>query len=204
FSVGFSRLEYFVAVWFCFAVGKTESRLHLNRLVQTVLRDFIVYSSSRLRPSVLTLHDSTGYSRSLSSTPSTLVTSTLHSHRPSRLTPVCHRYQRPALDTVTGVRTSLVSSIILLFSVSAIEDSRDQRLGANVGSAQGPTDLGKYLMHSPTVEAQQQQTQSQPNSMGQQANATNMQQNQLIGQQSPSMQYDVLLNVKTGGDEFVR
>ena len=29
---------------------------------------------------------------------------------------------------------------------------RDQRLGANVGSAQGPTGLGKYLMHSPTGE----------------------------------------------------
>ena len=29
---------------------------------------------------------------------------------------------------------------------------RDQLLGANVGSAQGPTDLGKYLMRSPTRE----------------------------------------------------
>ncbi|KAL9419562.1 hypothetical protein AB3S75_037346 [Citrus x aurantiifolia] len=29
---------------------------------------------------------------------------------------------------------------------------RDQHLGANVGSAQGPTGLGKYLMHSPTGE----------------------------------------------------
>ena len=29
---------------------------------------------------------------------------------------------------------------------------RDQRLGANVGSAQGPTDLGKYLMCSPIGE----------------------------------------------------
>ena len=29
---------------------------------------------------------------------------------------------------------------------------RDQRLGANVGSAQGPTGLGKYLMRSPTEE----------------------------------------------------
>ncbi len=29
---------------------------------------------------------------------------------------------------------------------------RDQCLGANVGSAQGPTGLGKYLMHSPTGE----------------------------------------------------
>ncbi|RZC68913.1 hypothetical protein C5167_032126 [Papaver somniferum] len=29
---------------------------------------------------------------------------------------------------------------------------RDQRLGANVGSAQGPTGLGKYLMRSPTRE----------------------------------------------------
>ncbi|KAK8632813.1 hypothetical protein V6N13_073193 [Hibiscus sabdariffa] len=29
---------------------------------------------------------------------------------------------------------------------------RDQRLGANVGFAQGPTGLGKYLMHSPTGE----------------------------------------------------
>ncbi|TYJ30375.1 hypothetical protein E1A91_A06G126200v1, partial [Gossypium mustelinum] len=29
---------------------------------------------------------------------------------------------------------------------------RDQRLGANVGSAQGPTGLGKYLMSSPTGE----------------------------------------------------
>ncbi|CAH8257317.1 unnamed protein product [Arabidopsis lyrata] len=29
---------------------------------------------------------------------------------------------------------------------------RDQRLGANVGSAQGPTCLGKYLMRSPTGE----------------------------------------------------
>lgn len=28
----------------------------------------------------------------------------------------------------------------------------NQRLGANVGSAQGPTDLGKYLMHPPTRE----------------------------------------------------
>ncbi|RZC86169.1 hypothetical protein C5167_016359 [Papaver somniferum] len=31
-------------------------------------------------------------------------------------------------------------------------DLRDQRLGANVGSAQGPTGLGKYLMRSPTGE----------------------------------------------------
>ncbi len=30
--------------------------------------------------------------------------------------------------------------------------ARDQRLGANVGSAQGPTGLGKYLMRSPTGE----------------------------------------------------
>ena len=30
--------------------------------------------------------------------------------------------------------------------------TRDQRLGANVGSAQGPTGLGKYLMRSPTGE----------------------------------------------------
>ena len=29
---------------------------------------------------------------------------------------------------------------------------RDQRLGANVGGAQGPTGLGKYLMCSPTRE----------------------------------------------------
>ena len=29
---------------------------------------------------------------------------------------------------------------------------RDQRLGANVGSTQGPTGLGKYLMRSPTGE----------------------------------------------------
>jgi len=29
---------------------------------------------------------------------------------------------------------------------------RDQRLGANIGSAQGPTGLGKYLMRSPTGE----------------------------------------------------
>ncbi|XP_038713518.1 photosystem II CP43 reaction center protein-like [Tripterygium wilfordii] len=29
---------------------------------------------------------------------------------------------------------------------------RDQRLGANVGSAQGPTGLGKYLMRSPIEE----------------------------------------------------
>jgi photosystem II CP43 chlorophyll apoprotein len=29
---------------------------------------------------------------------------------------------------------------------------RDQRLGASVGSAQGPTGLGKYLMRSPTGE----------------------------------------------------
>ncbi|WJZ84341.1 hypothetical protein VitviT2T_003948 [Vitis vinifera] len=28
----------------------------------------------------------------------------------------------------------------------------DQRLGANVGSTQGPTGLGKYLMCSPTRE----------------------------------------------------
>ncbi|DAD49278.1 TPA_asm: hypothetical protein HUJ06_031945 [Nelumbo nucifera] len=32
------------------------------------------------------------------------------------------------------------------------EASQDQRLGANVGSAQGPTGLGKYLMRSPTGE----------------------------------------------------
>ncbi|KAL0532846.1 hypothetical protein IC582_030947 [Cucumis melo] len=31
---------------------------------------------------------------------------------------------------------------------------RDQRLGANVGSAQGPTGLGKYLMRSPTGETE--------------------------------------------------
>ncbi|MGB0560537.1 MAG: photosystem II reaction center protein CP43 [Spirulinaceae cyanobacterium] len=30
--------------------------------------------------------------------------------------------------------------------------TRDQRLGANIGSAQGPTGLGKYLMRSPTGE----------------------------------------------------
>ena len=30
---------------------------------------------------------------------------------------------------------------------------RDQRLGDNVRSAQGPTDLGKHLMRSPTGEA---------------------------------------------------
>jgi photosystem II CP43 chlorophyll apoprotein len=30
--------------------------------------------------------------------------------------------------------------------------ARDQRLGANIGSAQGPTGLGKYLMRSPTGE----------------------------------------------------
>jgi photosystem II CP43 chlorophyll apoprotein len=30
--------------------------------------------------------------------------------------------------------------------------SRDQRLGANVSSAQGPTGLGKYLMRSPSGE----------------------------------------------------
>jgi len=29
---------------------------------------------------------------------------------------------------------------------------RDQRLGANIGSAMGPTGLGKYLMRSPTGE----------------------------------------------------
>ncbi|MHC5830280.1 MAG: photosystem II reaction center protein CP43, partial [Nostoc sp.] len=29
---------------------------------------------------------------------------------------------------------------------------RDQKLGANVASAQGPTGLGKYLMRSPTGE----------------------------------------------------
>jgi photosystem II CP43 chlorophyll apoprotein len=29
---------------------------------------------------------------------------------------------------------------------------RDQRLGANVSSAQGPTGLGKYLMRSPSGE----------------------------------------------------
>ncbi|MBA0706399.1 hypothetical protein Golax_018511, partial [Gossypium laxum] len=29
---------------------------------------------------------------------------------------------------------------------------RDQRLGANVGSTQGPTELGKYLMRSPIGE----------------------------------------------------
>ena len=30
--------------------------------------------------------------------------------------------------------------------------ARDQRMGANIGSAQGPTGLGKYLMRSPTGE----------------------------------------------------
>jgi photosystem II CP43 chlorophyll apoprotein len=30
--------------------------------------------------------------------------------------------------------------------------ARDQKMGANVGSAQGPTGLGKYLMRSPTGE----------------------------------------------------
>jgi photosystem II CP43 chlorophyll apoprotein len=29
---------------------------------------------------------------------------------------------------------------------------RDLRLGANIGAAQGPTGLGKYLMRSPTGE----------------------------------------------------
>ena len=29
---------------------------------------------------------------------------------------------------------------------------RDQRLGANVASSQGPTGLGKYLMRSPSGE----------------------------------------------------
>ena len=29
---------------------------------------------------------------------------------------------------------------------------RDQRLGANIASAQGPTGLGKYLIRSPTGE----------------------------------------------------
>merc|ERR1711966_52718 len=29
---------------------------------------------------------------------------------------------------------------------------RDQRMGANIGSAMGPTGLGKYLMRSPTGE----------------------------------------------------
>ncbi|PWA86300.1 photosystem II CP43 protein, chloroplast [Artemisia annua] len=33
-----------------------------------------------------------------------------------------------------------------------VEQVRDQRLGANVGSTQGPTGLGKYLMCSPTRE----------------------------------------------------
>ncbi|TXG66535.1 hypothetical protein EZV62_007810 [Acer yangbiense] len=32
------------------------------------------------------------------------------------------------------------------------EASQDQRIGANVGSAQGPSGLGKYLMRSPTGE----------------------------------------------------
>ncbi|KAF4402748.1 hypothetical protein G4B88_010200 [Cannabis sativa] len=35
---------------------------------------------------------------------------------------------------------------------------RDQRLGANVGSPEGPTSLGKYLMCSPTGEAEERHT----------------------------------------------
>jgi len=40
-------------------------------------------------------------------------------------------------------------STVLIPQISAI---RDQHLGANVASAQGPTGLGKYLMRSPTGE----------------------------------------------------
>jgi hypothetical protein len=38
------------------------------------------------------------------------------------------------------------------FTISSTFLVRDQRLGANVSSAQGPTGLGKYLMRSPSGE----------------------------------------------------
>jgi photosystem II CP43 chlorophyll apoprotein len=41
---------------------------------------------------------------------------------------------------------------VLKLSSSSTFLVRDQRLGANVASAQGPTGLGKYLMRSPTGE----------------------------------------------------
>jgi photosystem II CP43 chlorophyll apoprotein len=44
----------------------------------------------------------------------------------------------------TGAEASQAQALTFLI--------RDQRLGANVGSAQGPTGLGKYLMRSPTGE----------------------------------------------------
>ncbi|MED6184148.1 hypothetical protein PIB30_044646 [Stylosanthes scabra] len=44
----------------------------------------------------------------------------------------------------TGLKASQAQAFTFLV--------RDQRLRANVGSAQGPTDLGKYLMRSPTGE----------------------------------------------------
>lgn len=47
-------------------------------------------------------------------------------------------------DGPTGPEASQAQALTFLV--------RDQRLGANVGSAQGPTGLGKYLMPSPTGE----------------------------------------------------
>jgi photosystem II CP43 chlorophyll apoprotein len=47
---------------------------------------------------------------------------------------------------------SMVQQVLKLSSSSYILSS-DQRLGANVASAQGPTGLGKYLMRSPTGES---------------------------------------------------
>ncbi|MCD9643477.1 hypothetical protein HAX54_030987 [Datura stramonium] len=44
----------------------------------------------------------------------------------------------------TGPKSSQAQAFTLLV--------RDQCLGANVGSSQGPIGLGKYLMHSPTGE----------------------------------------------------
>ncbi len=44
----------------------------------------------------------------------------------------------------TGAEASQAQALTFLI--------RDQRVGANVGSAQGPTGLGKYLMRSPTGE----------------------------------------------------
>lgn len=44
----------------------------------------------------------------------------------------------------TNAESSQAQSFVFL--------ARDQKLGANIGSAQGPTGLGKYLMRSPTGE----------------------------------------------------
>jgi hypothetical protein len=47
---------------------------------------------------------------------------------------------------------SMVQQVLKLLKLKLSFLVRDQRLGANVASAQGPTGLGKYLMRSPTGE----------------------------------------------------